>query len=339
LKILHGPQNIGGMAGVLAKAQRQLGVDAYSYCWPTGSFQFPADYVVPARGRRGYAQDLARFFLKEGWRYDGFQLYFGTSFLGPGLWDLPVLRAGGKKIYFYFCGCDVRDSKLTIEQYRYSACAECWPMLCSPNRKEALLAAERYGDAVFVSTPDLLEFVPNSVLLPQPLDLETFGHLRDQVLCHLDDRSNDATIRIAHAPSNQAIKGTRHLLQAVEALGAEGLPIELVLVEGKSYSDAMRLCASADIVVDQLLIGAYGQYAVEMMALGKPVICYIREDLRSLYPPELPIVSATPADITEVLHTLIRDRDRWALIGKEGMHYVDRYHDSVSVARRALEHY
>jgi len=339
LKILHGPQNIGGMAGVLAKAQRQLGVDAYSYCWPTGSFQYSADYVVLARSRSGYVQDLARFFLKEGWRYDGFQLYFGTSFLGPGLWDLPALRATGKKIYFYFCGCDVRDSKLTIARYQYSACAECWPMLCSPNRKEALRAAERYGDAVFVSTPDLLEFVPNSVLLPQPLDLETFGPLRDQALFHAADRSNEEAIRIAHAPSNQAIKGTRHLVQAVEALRAQGLPIELVLVEGKSYFDAMLLCASADIVVDQLLIGAYGQYAVEMMALGKPVICYIRDDLRSLYPSELPIVSATPADIAEVLYTLIRDRSRWALLGKEGIRYVDQYHDSVAVARRALEYY
>lgn len=339
MRILHGPQNIGGMAGVLARAQRLCGIDAYSYCYPTGNFQYSADRFIQSNGSGARAREIMDFFLHEGRSYDGFQFYFGSSFAGLSLADVPILKALGKKVYFYFCGCDVRDSKITIQKYRFSACHHCWPMLCSPNRAKAIEVAERYGDAVFVSTPDLLEFVPGAVLLPQPIDLEMFGPIREQALLRAATRSAADPVRVVHAPSSQAIKGTRFLLDAIESLKNGGAHIELVLVEGKSYAEAMQICASADIVVDQLLVGAYGQYAVEMMALGKPVVCYIREDLLKHYPNELPIVSANIENIAYVLRDLIDDRARWAELERRGLEYVERNHESTAVARKSIENY
>ena len=60
-----------------------------------------------------------------------------------------------------------------------------------------------------------------------------------------------------------------------------------------SHQGAMQHCIAADIIIDQVLIGAYGQYTVEMLYLGKPVICYIRKDLRPYYPENLPVISAS----------------------------------------------
>jgi hypothetical protein len=201
------------MAGVLAKAQRQCGVEAYAYCLPTGSFNYPADRIIQATGAWGRASKLFGFFLREGLHYDAFQFYFGTSFTGLGLDEVPFLKALGKKIYFFFCGCDVRDSKLTITKYRYNACSGCWPMLCSPNRSKALDVAQRYGDQIFVSTPDLLECVPRSHLIPQPIDLSEFEKIHDHALTakhsDTDSEPSEATERVivAHAPSNRSIKG------------------------------------------------------------------------------------------------------------------------------------
>lgn len=341
MKILHGPQNIGGMAGVLAKAQRQCGVDAHSYCLPTGTFQYPADQVIHATSELDRMWQLIRFFAKQAPRYDGFQFYFGTSYTGLELFDIALLKRLGKKIFFYFCGCDIRDSKLTIAKYQYSACSQCWPMLCSPNQKRALHVAERYADRVFVSTPDLLEFVPGAVLIPQPLDMEAFARLHEKIGKSTKERceGDRDRVQVVHGPSNQAIKGTKYLVQAVRALQCQSVPIELVLVEGKSYSEAMHIASKADIAVDQLLIGAYGQFAVEMMALGKPVVCYIREELREHYPPALPIVSATPDDIAQVLKELVDQRAQWQQLGLMGMDYVQRNHHSLVVARRLLNHY
>ena len=46
--------------------------------------------------------------------------------------------------------------------------------------------------------------------------------------------------------------------------------------------------AQADIVVDQLIYGHWGSTAVECMALGKPVVCYLdkrwKENFMDNYP-------------------------------------------------------
>ena len=40
----------------------------------------------------------------------------------------------------------------------------------------------------------------------------------------------------------------------------------------------------SDVVIDQILMGTYARLAIESMALGKPVICYLREDLFEFNP-------------------------------------------------------
>lgn len=82
---------------------------------------------------------------------------------------------------------------------------------------------------------------------------------------------------VIHAPSHRGAKGTAHILEAVDRLKAEGVAFEFVLVEKLSNTEARKLYERADLVVDQLLAGWYGGFAVEAMALGKPVICYLRD--------------------------------------------------------------
>ena len=56
---------------------------------------------------------------------------------------------------------------------------------------------------------------------------------------------------------------------------------------------------NADLIVDQLIIGWYAMFAIESMALEKPVICYLREDLaifihkKILICENLPLINAT----------------------------------------------
>ncbi|MFN8455565.1 MAG: glycosyltransferase [Anaerolineae bacterium] len=339
LNIFHGPENIAGSAGVLAKAQRASGVDAFAYCLPT-SFHYPADRILRPTDNLGYTLQLLTFLTQKRWRFNIFQFYHNSSLALYELWDVPWLKKMSKKVFFYFCGCDARDSKLTIQKYEINACQEHWPMACSPNRKKAIDYAQRYADGVFVSTPDLLEFVPGSTLIPQPLDLEQFTPLRDQAWATARSRS-DASDKfvIAHAPSNPMIKGTIYLERAVQELQASGYSIELLLIQNTPYQETLRLAAQADVIVDQLLVGAYGTFAVEMMALGKPVICYIRDDLRRHYPANLPIISASPKTIGQALKDLIEQRSRWPEIGQQGIQYVNQVHDSLVIARQTLSHY
>src|SRR5438094_453806 len=75
---------------------------------------------------------------------------------------------------------------------------------------------------------------------------------------------------VVHAPSNRARKGTEQLVAA-----CEGLEVDLEIVEGLHHDEAFARYAAADIVVDQLNAGWYGVFALEAMALGKPVLTFL----------------------------------------------------------------
>ena len=96
MKILHGPNNIGGMAGNISKAQQLLGVDAYSYCLPNKPFEYAADRTIQATTYFGRILEILGFFAREGLSYDIFQFYFGISYTGPGLHEISFLKRLGK---------------------------------------------------------------------------------------------------------------------------------------------------------------------------------------------------------------------------------------------------
>jgi glycosyltransferase involved in cell wall biosynthesis len=110
------------------------------------------------------------------------------------------------------------------------------------------------------------------------------------------------------------------------------------------YHEARRLYEQADLLVDQVLAGWYGGLAVELMALGKPIIAYIRagdlqfipEGMRS----ELPVITATPATIYAVLKEWLTVRkDELSERGRLSRAYVERWHDPLAIAARLKSEY
>jgi len=92
-----------------------------------------------------------------------------------------------------------------------------------------------------------------------------------------------------------------------------------------------------------LLVGWYGGVAVEAMALGKPVVCYVREeDLRFIpkrMEEDLPIINANPGNLYHVLDRHINNRKNLSLIGEKSRSYVERYHDPIKIAQQMKELY
>ncbi|MCY1561580.1 hypothetical protein D9M68_988560 [compost metagenome] len=75
------------------------------------------------------------------------------------------------------------------------------------------------------------------------------------------------------------------------------------------------------------------------MAAGKATVTFIRPDLIDQYPPELPIVNANPDTIYDALKKLITEPDFRLERSLAGRSYVEKYHDSLVVAREMLEIY
>jgi len=144
---------------------------------------------------------------------------------------------------------------------------------------------------------------------------------------------------LLHVPTDTEVKGTAHILEAVERLQQEGLEFEFRTQRRLTQQAFYREIEACDVYVDELRCGSYGVTAVEAMTASKVVVTYIREDLVSQYPPELPIVNANPDTIYDVLRRLILDDAFRVRHAGAGRPYVEKYHDSLVVARDLLAIY
>ena len=92
------------------------------------------------------------------------------------------------------------------------------------------------------------------------------------------------------------------------------------------------------MLVDQVLIGWYGGLAVELMALGRPVVCAVDEPTARQYAPaglvdDLPLVRATPSDLADVLRSLLTERrDEYPELARRARAFVERWHDPAAIA-------
>jgi glycosyltransferase involved in cell wall biosynthesis len=152
--------------------------------------------------------------------------------------------------------------------------------------------------------------------------------------------SNEGALKVLHAPNHRQIKGSDFFISAVKELKAEGYAIDLILVEKVSNRRVKELVQQADVIADQLIIGWYAMFALEAMAMGKPVICYLRPDLLEFYQTvgvlstdKHPIISATPLTVKAVLRKLVLEREPLEAIGKDSRAYVERYHSTEVIGK------
>lgn len=351
LRVLHCPTSTGGNAWALAQAEREIGLDSDVMVFSRGPFGYNCDIDLrmATRSAFGKALTVSAFLARAAVSYDVIHFNFGRSLLSglPGFLagleqrDLPLLRALGKGIVVTYQGCDVRQRGFCESRFDVSACTACG--LCDEatdaERARRARVFDRYADAIFALNPDLLRVLPERAeFLPY-----TSVDPREWVPPMRTRRTVGEPFRILHSPTDRAIKGTASVVSAVERLKARHPNVELVLVENVPHSQVRALYEQADVAVDQLLIGWYGGFAVEAMALGTPVVCFLREADLALLPPDLradiPIVNATSDTLEDVLERLYLDPFELARIGGASRAYVERWHDPIKIARHTKEVY
>ena len=264
-------------------------------------------------------------FLWAGLRYDIFGFFFDGGLLQPTPWwfaELPLLKLAGKHVVVYPYGGDARLASETRQLEPWNAYADIPPGSEDRDERDVrrrLRAFGRWAD-VILGCADLVETLPrHDGVLPYPIDVSRWR----PVAAH-----DDGVVRVVHSPNHRHYKGTRFLVDAVEELRADGLPLELVLIEGLPNDEARRTYERADIVADQFLIGAYALFAIEGMALGKPVLCYLNERFYEFHPEweDCPILNTNPDTIVENLRRLAIDPELRRELGRRGPPYVQAHH-------------
>jgi hypothetical protein len=180
-----------------------------------------------------------------------------------------------------------------------------------------------------VGSYDAVRWVPDAEVIPPGLDLAAYSPAPPS------DRSRPLVV---HAPSDRVRKGTEHVIRACEELD-----VELDIVERAPHTEARARYERADIVVEQLNAGWHGVFGLEAMALGKPVVTYLKDDVvrrtEEAFGVRVPIVSATKDTLAERLRPLVESPAERRRIGAESRAYVERVHDIDKVADRLIELY
>ena len=228
---------------------------------------------------------------------DVFHFYFGLTLI-PKSVQFLLLRAAGKRSVYHFLGSDIRGK--------------------SPGE----LAYAQRADARIVGNLDDRRWLPGAELVLPGIDLAEFPVAPAPIR---------ARPLVVHAPSNRTKKGTEDVIRACAEL-----PVDLEIVEGLPNEEARRRYAAADIVIDQLLNGWYGVFAIEAMAMGKPVVTFLRDDTLAeterTFGVTVPIVSANGETLVQQLRPLVESPELRARIGAASRRYVEQLHDVDRIA-------
>jgi glycosyltransferase involved in cell wall biosynthesis len=305
LRVVHCPVNTAGIPWSNVEALRRQNVDARLVVFNRYRLHPEADVSLDRHG------NLARRQLTQ-WRAllallprtDVFHFYFGLT-LVPRSVQFPLLAAFRKRSVMHFLGSDIRG------------------------RSPAELAFGTRASAQVVGSYDAIRWVPEAEVIPPGIDVRAIEPAPPS------DRARPV---IVHAPSSRSRKGTDHVIAA-----CEGLEVDLVLVEGLHHAEAFERYRDADIVVDQLNAGWYGVFAIECLALGKPVVTFLNAEAvrrtEHAFGVRVPLVGATRDDLRSRLEPLVASAAERRRIGAESRSYAERVHDLESVGDRLLDLY
>jgi glycosyltransferase involved in cell wall biosynthesis len=304
---VHCPVNTAGVPWTNVQALRRRGVDARLVVFERYRLHPEADESLELAGRGLARRQLAqwRALARLLPRADVFHFYFGLT-LVPKRLQFPILHAFGRKAVLHYLGSDIRG------------------------KPRAELAWGERADAEVVGSYDAIRWVPHAEVIPPGVDLSTLEPAPS---------AERARPLIVHAPSSRRRKGTEHVIAA-----CDGLDADLELVEDLHHEEARVRYRAADIVVDQLNAGWYGLFAIEAMALGKPVVTFLHDEAvrrtEEAFGVRVPIVNASKESLRDRLAELVAagpaERRR---IGAESRAYVEQVHDIERIADRLLALY
>ena len=305
MKVLH-LNNPAQVATNLVKAQRELGIEANLAVTSTKGWHTNFDHNLSKidtssiKGKMNVGKKL----------YDLIKecdiLHYHGQAVSQGYRDL-VMWSGimGKPVILHHHGSEIRNKD--------------YPKFASH------LVKYRY-----VSTPDLLKFVPDAEWLPNPTDLKDLKYSETNI---------SGPLRIMHAPTNRDIKNTTAVEAAISKIKNEGLNVQFTLVENIQHSDLISQISKHDLIIDWVNpdFGIYGVFSIESMALGRPVICSLTDSLYEKY--DLPIISINPANLADKITELYKNRNMLLEIGKASHDFVQKHHNPIESAKVVMERY
>lgn len=333
-RVLYAPRNISGQCTEYLAAIRLLGFDGEVWSYGPPAFGFAADRVIDPD--RVLADPALRWDLFDHAirNFDVFHFQYSRSLLPPEgavlpeLWDIPLLRSLGKRVIMNFRGSDVRLPSEHVRREPDSYLATEGARIDEARIRGRIAICRRYCDAMLVSTPGLLDDVPDAQWLPHVVDVAAWS---------TDRKAEPAVPVVLHTPSSRATKSSDVIDREMSELAEQGRVIYRS-EEGLTRTDMVAALQAADIVIDSLAIGDHGLLSVEAMAAGAIAVGHIAPENRDRNP-GVPVVEATIDTVQEVVRDLASDPARRSTLRQEGLRHVRERHDRSTVGLELVDLY
>lgn len=336
--LVIGPSNMAGQGWAWAQAVRHALPEARAEVLTLereSALRFPTDQRITAEQWQSREWHLAtrRRIIEEHTHvlFEGGLALTGAATGGLFTDDAAAFEAAGLRVGLVFHGSDLRDPRRHRELHPDSPYADPTSELTLSQQSrfdELSTALAAFTGAVFVSTPDLLDYLPGARWLPVAVDTEVW-------------RPGKPVLRakrpvVLHAPTRGPLKGSAEVDAVASALDAEGL-IHYRRVERVPVDDLPALVRGADIVLDQFAVGSYGVLAAQAMSARRVVVGHVDERVRARLLHNLPIVQARSGNLRTVLESLLAERDAAQVSANAGPAFVARYHAGPSSAQPLAE--
>ncbi|WP_234703373.1 glycosyltransferase [Metabacillus indicus] len=321
IRVLHGSIEIANQMASLSKGlETDPDILSHSVNYYPYYLNYRSTYTWNLLNQRSTAalnRKLRAFSDEICSNYNVLHFHFGTT-LTFDYSDLPAYKSKAIPALMHHWGSDVRQLSLALKTNPYARVKD----TNEDGIKRKLEVLGTFISRCIVPDWELYPYVKDYYskveIVPSAIDVSAYPYHTKHEICKRP--------LIVHAPTSPYIKGTPSILKAIEDLKLTHA-FDFKLVQGLSHEQAVETYKQADIIIDQLHVGSYGLFAVECMALGKPVICWITDEMKSRYPKELPLITANPDTIKETLKQLLNNRDSLNETGKLGRAYIEKVHD------------
>jgi glycosyltransferase involved in cell wall biosynthesis len=233
-------------------------------------------------------------------QFDVIQLDGGIGFLRDGS-DIIRLKQLGKKIICCYTGSDLRI-------------------------RGVIPQIDAISDLNITVEYDHLKLHPKIHHIFFPFDTQKFKPL---------PYPDDEILRIGHAPTNRAAKGSDVIIPTVKEL-EQNYPIKLILIENLPYQEALKRKTECHIFIDQIGDLGYGINSLESLAMGIPTCSCLAAGFDEQYP-DHPFIVIDSQNLKYRLISLIEDKELRIKQGEEGREWVKKFHDPIKVVRRIHE--
>lgn len=370
-RVAHLPTSVGGNPSGLSTHLKKLGVLSETWIFQQNVFNYASTKAIWSAGDGPIRRELKRCLaiVRVAIGFDIVHFNYGSSWASPVpmfngadksfrarvkrlcvatylhllfFAEIGLYRLFRRPMFIHYQGDDARQGDFSKSKFQHSIAEYADDGYYSAEtdalKRRMIRRMSRYCAQVYAVNPDLMHVLgPGARFVP-------YSHISLDEWQPIYTQLENRPLRIGHAPSHRKIKGTDIILAALEELAAEGYEYELELVEGLSNEQARRKYEQIDVLIDQLHAGWYGGLAVEAMALGKPVMVFIRDEDLQFIPAEmkadLPFLRVTMESIKGDLRKLISmPREDLLALGQRSRRYVERWHDPLRIAEEIKRDY